>query len=31
MKERIIMIGMEYSVLKEEMEDDACGWSWRLA
>jgi hypothetical protein len=27
MKERIVMIWMEYSVLKEEMEDDEYGWS----
>jgi hypothetical protein len=27
MKERIMMTEMEYSVLKEEMEDDECGWS----
>jgi hypothetical protein len=26
-KERILMIRMKYSVLKEEMEDDECGWS----
>jgi hypothetical protein len=26
-KERTLMIWMEYSVLKEEMEDDECGWS----
>jgi hypothetical protein len=29
MKERMMMTGMEYSVLKEEMEDDECGWSHR--
>jgi hypothetical protein len=27
MKERMLMTGMEYSVLKEEMEEDQCGWS----
>jgi hypothetical protein len=27
MKERMLMIDMEYSVLKEEMEEDRCGWS----
>jgi hypothetical protein len=27
MKEGIMMTEMEYSVLKEEMEDDECGWS----
>jgi hypothetical protein len=27
MKERIVMIWMEFSVLKEEMKDDECGWS----
>jgi hypothetical protein len=27
MKERIVMIWMEYSILKEEVEDDECGWS----
>jgi hypothetical protein len=26
-KERIWMMKMEYSVLKEEMKDDECGWS----
>jgi hypothetical protein len=27
MKERILMIEMEYFVLKEKMKDDECGWS----
>jgi hypothetical protein len=27
MKERMLMIETEYSVLKEEMEGDRCGWS----
>jgi hypothetical protein len=27
MKERILISGMEYSVLKEEMKEDRCGWS----
>jgi hypothetical protein len=27
MKERILMIRMAYSVLKEKMEEDECGWS----
>jgi hypothetical protein len=27
MKERMLMTGMEYSVLKEEMEEGRCGWS----
>jgi hypothetical protein len=27
MKERMLMIEMEYSVLKEEIEGDRCGWS----
>jgi hypothetical protein len=27
MKERMLMTGMEYSVLKEEMGEDRCGWS----
>jgi hypothetical protein len=26
-KERIWMMKMEYSVLKEEIKDDECGWS----
>jgi hypothetical protein len=30
MKERILMSGMEYSVLKEEMKEDRCGWSNRF-
>jgi hypothetical protein len=29
-KERIMMARMEYSVLKEEMENDECGWSHRM-
>jgi hypothetical protein len=28
MKERICMSGMEYSVLKEKMKDNECGWSY---
>jgi hypothetical protein len=27
MKERILMIRMEYSVLKEKMKENECGWS----
>jgi hypothetical protein len=27
MKERILISGMKYSVLKEEMKEDRCGWS----
>jgi hypothetical protein len=27
MNERILMIRMPYSVLKEKMEEDECGWS----
>jgi hypothetical protein len=27
MKERILMMRIEYSVLKEEIEDNECGWS----
>jgi hypothetical protein len=27
MKERILMMGIEYSDLKEEIEDNECGWS----
>jgi hypothetical protein len=27
MKEKILMIEMEYFVLKEKMKDDECGWS----
>jgi hypothetical protein len=27
MKERMLMIGMKYSVLNEEMKEDRCGWS----
>jgi hypothetical protein len=27
MKERMLMIEMEYFVWKEEMEGDRCGWS----
>jgi hypothetical protein len=27
MKERMLMIGMEYCVLNEKMEKDRCGWS----
>jgi hypothetical protein len=26
-KERILLTGMEYSVLEEKMKDDECGWS----
>jgi hypothetical protein len=29
-KERIWMLKMEYSVLKEQMKDDECGWSYGL-
>jgi hypothetical protein len=28
MKEGILMSGREYSVLKERMEEDECGWSY---
>jgi hypothetical protein len=27
MKERILMTRMTYSILKEKMEEDECGWS----
>jgi hypothetical protein len=27
MKEKILMIEMEYFVLKEKVKDDECGWS----
>jgi hypothetical protein len=27
-KERILMIRKEYSVLKEGIKDDECGWSY---
>jgi hypothetical protein len=29
-KERILLTKQEYSVLKEEIKDDECGWSHKL-
>jgi hypothetical protein len=30
-KERILMIRMVYSVLKEKMEEDECGWFYDVS